>query len=205
MPNNHTTLSCHGRHGSMITVPNSMHGPLEDSWATLHIHTHMHECKAPSPPLWRFGSGPVCYEMPTALSFPLRVQLSDFRATLSLRVPSCPSSSTSHRASNFSSFWIRFASFSRLVNDLERDLGLVVAVAWSGGHAMQSCGAKRLPAGPDGQLCWLALFFLITSVRIYTPCLHPKPPASFLISFLLCPRVNGLFITYSCHHPWRHT
>jgi hypothetical protein len=77
----------------------------------------------------------------------LCVQLSDFRATLSLRVPSCPSSSTSHRASNFSSFWIRFASFSRLVNDLERDLGLVVAVAWSGGHAMQSCGAKRLPAG----------------------------------------------------------
>ena len=26
-----------------VTVPNSMHGPLEDSWATLHIHTHMHD------------------------------------------------------------------------------------------------------------------------------------------------------------------
>jgi len=66
---------------------------------------------------------------------------------------------------------------------------LVVAVAWSGGHACNaivSCGAKTLPAGrTDGRSALLACPFPphIQSVRIYTPCLHPKPPASFLISF----------------------
>ncbi|KAG0521610.1 hypothetical protein BDA96_08G175900 [Sorghum bicolor] len=109
-------------HGSMndpstpapacLTVHNCMHGPLEDSWATLHI-IHMHECKAPSPPLWRFGFGASLLRDAHSLVLLLVclcAQLSELargRTLISLRVPYQPSS-TSYRVSNFSSFWIRF-------------------------------------------------------------------------------------------------
>ncbi|KAG2622012.1 hypothetical protein PVAP13_3NG295088 [Panicum virgatum] len=86
---------------SPTTAPVAPHdGPLEDSWATQHIH--MRECKAPSPPLWRF-----CW--PASLLQDARSLLSeveDARGRVPSRMPSS-SSSPSHRACNFGRFWSR--------------------------------------------------------------------------------------------------
>lgn len=158
------------------SAPVTLHGPLEDSWATHCTYTCMN-AKLQALLYGDLVGWPVCYKMPTGLSFPMLLSLSfacvcvpaAFRGRGRSRAPSCPPSSPSHRACNVGSFG---------AVPLMNDLGPWWCV--DGGVECWPCN-RVAPKGcrPAGFATCLFFFFLPSIYICQMPWLYPNSPASF--------------------------